>query len=142
MAKKVYAPENVQDRKELGLKAGDTVKVHQKIKEKDKFRTQIFEGIIIAVKHKSEAGATFTVRKVSSGVGVERIFPLYSPMIDKVEVVRRSRMRKAKLYFVRDMVAKGVRRKMRNFVDYIAPVKKEEVVTEEAEAPAETEVAA
>ena len=139
MTKKIYAPENVLDRKALALKAGDTVKIHQKIKEKDKFRTQIFEGIIIAVKHKSEPGATFTVRKVTSGVGVERIFPLYSPMIDKIEIVRRSRMRKAKLYYVRDMVAKGVRRKMRNFVNYIAPVKKEEAIEEVAEEAVATE---
>ncbi len=140
MAKAIYAPETVTDRKTLGIKAGDTVKVQQKIKEKDKYRLQTFEGLVIAVKHKSEPGATFTVRKVASGVGVERIFPLYSPMIEKIEIVRRSRMRKAKLYYVRSMVARDVKRKMRNFVDYIAPVKKEqpieEVVSESAEAQA------
>ncbi len=134
MAKAIYAPENVIERKTLGIKAGDTIKVHQKIKEKDKYRIQMFEGLVIAVKHRNEPGATFTVRKVSSGVGVERIFPLYSPMIEKIEIVRRSRMRKAKLYYVRNMVARDVKRKMRNFVDYIAPVKKvEEAVASETE---------
>ena len=137
MAKKVHAPENVKDRKDLQIKAGDTVKVHQKIKEKDKYRIQMFEGLVIAVKHKSEPGATFTVRKVTSGVGVERIFPLYSPMIDKIEIVRRSKMRKAKLYYVRKMVAKDVRRKTRNFVAYIAPVKKEIIEEVQAETPVE-----
>lgn len=105
---------NTAERKKLNLRAGDTVKVWQKIKEKDKTRLQAFDGLVLAVKHGSEAGATFTVRKVASGVGVEKIFPLYSPMIDKIELVKRSRVRRAKLYHVRDKAAKEVRRQMRN----------------------------
>ena len=81
---------NIEERKKLGLKPGDTVRVHQKITEGDKSRIQIFEGMIIARKHGDEAGGTLTVRKVIDGVGVERIFPFYSPNIDKIEPVRKS----------------------------------------------------
>lgn len=85
----------------------------QKIEEKGKYRLQAFEGLVLARKHGTEAGGTFTVRRVSSGVGVEKIFPLYSPMIDKIEVVKRSRVRRAKLYFIRDKVAREARRQLR-----------------------------
>ena len=105
---------NKDERKKLGLRAGDTVKVWQKIKEKDKTRLQAFDGLVLAVKHGTEAGATFTVRKVARGVGVEKIFPLYSPMIDKIDILKRSKVRRAKLYHVRDKAAKEVRRQMRN----------------------------
>lgn len=107
------SPVDVAARKALDMRAGDTVRVHQKIKEKGKFRTQIFDGMILARKHGAEAGATFTVRKVASGVGVEKIFPLYSPMIEKIEVVKRSKARRAKLYHVRKKAAKEVAREMR-----------------------------
>ncbi len=100
-------------RKNLDIRPGDTVRVMQKIKEKDKFRLQAFEGLILARKHGTEAGATFTVRKVTGGVGVERIFPLYSPMIEKVEVIKRARVRRAKLYFIREKVAREARRQLR-----------------------------
>ncbi|MBI5138257.1 MAG: 50S ribosomal protein L19 [Candidatus Vogelbacteria bacterium] len=100
-------------RKDLDLRAGDTVRVSLKIKEKGKVRLQAFEGLVIAVKHGKEAGGTFTVRKVASGVGVERIFPLYSPSIDKIDILRRSQARRAKLYFIRDKVSKEISRKMR-----------------------------
>src|SRR3989338_1414396 len=88
-------------RKNLDLRPGDTVRVWQKIEEKGKTRLQAFEGLVLARKHGTEAGATFTVRRVASGVGVEKIFPLYSPMIDKIELVKRTRVRRAKLYFIR-----------------------------------------
>ncbi len=101
-------------RKNLDIRAGDTVRVHQKIEEaKGKFRIQLFEGLVLARKHGREAGATFTVRRVASGVGVEKIYPLYSPMIDKVEIVKRARVRRAKLYFIRDKVAREARRQLR-----------------------------
>jgi large subunit ribosomal protein L19 len=108
---------NIEERKKIGLKAGDTVRVHQKITEGDKSRIQIFEGMIIGRKHGNEAGGTFTVRKVIDGVGVERIFPFYSPNIDKIEVVRSSKVRRAKLYNIRDKAAKEIRRKMKNIIN-------------------------
>jgi large subunit ribosomal protein L19 len=107
---------NVEERKKLDIKPGDTVKVWQKIQEKGKTRLQAFEGLILARKHGTEAGATFTVRKVIDSVGVEKIFPLYTPMIDKIEVLRRSKVRRAKLYFVREKAAKEIRRQMRRML--------------------------
>src|SRR5882672_4278832 len=107
------SPVDMEKRKTLDLRPGDTVRVHQRIEEKGKSRIQIFEGLVLARKHGREAGATFTVRRVASGVGVEKIFPLYSPMIDKVEIVKRARVRRAKLYYIRDKVAREARRQLR-----------------------------
>lgn len=107
------SPVNIDLRKKLDVRSGDTVKVFQKIKEGDKFRTQVFEGLVLARKHGTEAGATFTVRKVASGVGVERVFPLYSPAIEKIEVTRRAKVRRAKLYHIREKAAKEISRQMR-----------------------------
>lgn len=107
------SPVNMNERKELGLRAGDTVRVHQKIQDKGKTRIQIFEGLVLARKHGDEPGATFTVRKMSGGIGVEKIFPLYSPMIDKIEIVKRAKVRRAKLYYIREKVAREVKRQMR-----------------------------
>ena len=90
------------------------MRVWQKIQEKGKVRLQAFEGLVLARKHGKEAGATFTVRRVASGVGVEKIFPLYSPIIDKIEVLKRSKVRRAKLYHIRDKAAKEISRQMRN----------------------------
>lgn len=142
MATKVITTVNVEARKKLDLHPGNTVRVWQKIEEdKGRFRLQAFEGIIMAHKHGLEAGATFTVRKVIDGVGVERTFPLYSPMIDEIENVSRSKVRRSKLYFVRRKAAKEIRHKMRKImatrdVDLVtpevaptdAPVKTEEKV--------------
>jgi large subunit ribosomal protein L19 len=110
----VITPVNTQERAKLGVRPGDTVRVHQKIVERGKTRTQVFEGLVIAVKHGTEAGATFTVRATMSGIGVERIFPLYAPFIEKIEITRRSKVRRAKLYFIREKVAREVRRQLRN----------------------------
>lgn len=108
------SPVNMEERKTLGIRAGDTVRVHQKIQDdKGKTRIQIFEGLVLARKHGNEPGATFTVRKMASGVGVEKIFPLYSPMIDKLEIVKRAKVRRAKLYYIREKVAREVKRQMR-----------------------------
>ncbi len=104
---------NIEERTKLDFQSGDTVRVWQKIKEKDKFRLQAFEGLVLARKHGEQAGGTFTVRKVMDGVGVEKIFPLFSPMIDKIEVIRRAKTRRSKLYFVREKAAKEIRRAMR-----------------------------
>jgi len=87
---------------------GDTVKVHVKIKEGEKERIQVFQGVVIS-KRKGTTSATFTVRKVSYGVGVERIFPMHSPIIDKVEVVTRGRVRRAKIYYLRKLRGKAAR---------------------------------
>jgi len=108
------SPVNIEQRRKLDIRSGDTVRVHQKIQEKGKTRIQMFEGLVLAVKHGKETGGTFTVRKMASGVGVEKIFPLYSPIIDKIEIVKRSKVRRAKLYYIRDKVAREIRRKMRN----------------------------
>lgn len=107
---------NTEERKNLDIRPGDTVKVWQKIQEKGKTRLQAFEGLVLARKHGTEAGGTFTVRKVIDGVGVEKIFPLYTPMIDKIELLRRSKVRRAKLYFVREKAAKEIRRQMRRML--------------------------
>ena len=90
------------------FKAGDTVKVHYRIVEGQTQRVQIFEGICIALKN-SGVRRTFTVRKLSYGVGVERVFPMYSPRVEQIEVVRRGRVRRAKLYYLRDRVGKAAK---------------------------------
>ncbi len=113
-------------RAKLGIRAGDSVRVWQNITElktqkqankkevlTKNVRKQAFEGLVLAVKHGTEAGATFTVRKMASGVGVEKIFPLYSPMIDSIEILRRAKMRRAKLYFIRRKASREVKRQMR-----------------------------
>lgn len=110
----VITPVKTNERVSLGIRAGDNVRVHQKVVEKGKTRLQVFEGLVIAVKHGTEPGATFTVRATMSGVGVEKIFPLYSPVIDKIEITKRSKVRRAKLYFIREKVAREVRRQLRN----------------------------
>ena len=112
----VISPIKVEERKALDIRPGDTVKVWQKIQEKGKTRLQAFEGLVLARKHGTEAGGTFTVRKVMDGVGVEKIFPLYTPMIDKIDLLRRSKVRRAKLYFVREKAAKEIRRQMRRML--------------------------
>lgn len=110
---KVRSPVHVEERKDLGIRSGDTVRVWQKIQEKGKIRLQAFEGLVLSVKHGTEAGATFTVRRVASGVGVEKIFPLYSPVIDRIEVLKRTKVRRAKLYYIREKAAREIRRQMR-----------------------------
>ena len=104
----------MEERVALGLRSGDTVRVWQKIKEGEKSRLQAFEGLVLARKHGDEAGATFTVRKTIDGVGVERIFPLYSPVIDEIEILKRSKVHRSKLYFVREKAAKEIKRQMRH----------------------------
>lgn len=123
----VITPVNAAGRAKLGLRAGDTVRVVQNIIELKKgrgtdkkekttktARKQTFEGLVLSVKHGRESGGMFTVRTTLSGVGVEKTFPLYSPVIDSIEIVKRSRVRRAKLYFIREKAAKAVRRQLRN----------------------------
>ncbi|MDP2789343.1 MAG: 50S ribosomal protein L19 [bacterium] len=127
MSKIKFSPVDIEARKKLDFQSGDTVRVWSKIAEEKtstkankksettvKFRLQAFEGIVLARKHGGEAGATFTVRRIASGVGVERIFPLYSPVIDKIELVKKARARRSKLYYIRTKAVKDVRRKMRS----------------------------
>jgi large subunit ribosomal protein L19 len=105
----IRAIEREQMRFDLpAFKAGDTVKVHVKIREGDKERIQVFKGVVVR-KRKGATNATFTVRKVSYGVGVERIFPLHSPNIDKIEVETRGRVRRARLYYLRKLRGKAAR---------------------------------
>jgi len=100
----VISPVNMDTRKNLGIMSGDTVRVWQKIQEKGKVRLQAFEGLVLAKKHGSEAGATFTVRRVSGSVGVEKIFPLYSPNIEKIEVIQKGKVKRARLFYLRKKI--------------------------------------
>lgn len=95
----------------FAFRVGDTVKVHQKVKDGDKDRIQIFEGLVIAKKHGNQPNGTFTVRKISFGVGVERVFPLHSPLIANIEIVKSAKVRRGKIYFIR--TAKGKRSKLK-----------------------------
>lgn len=95
-----------EDLPEFG--SGDTIRVHVKIKEGDKERVQVFQGTVIG-RRGGGTGATFTVRKISSGIGVERVFPLHSPNIDKIEMVRKGQVRRNKLYYLRDLTGKSAR---------------------------------
>jgi len=98
----------------LNFRPGDTVKVHVKIKEGEKERIQAFQGVVIS-KRKGATNATFTVRKVSYGIGVERIFPMHSPVIDRIEVITKGRVRRAKIYYLRNLRGKAARIKEKRF---------------------------
>ncbi len=102
--------ENVAKSAKKAPGPGDTVRVHVRIKEGDKSRIQVFEGTVIAI-HKGGPRTTFTVRKIASGVGVERIFPLYSPFVEEIEIKSRHRVRRAKLYYLRELRGKKARLK-------------------------------
>jgi len=106
--KAIEAVERTQLTKRPDIKPGDIVRVHVKVREGDKERIQVFEGLVIGL-HRGGLRASFTVRKVSFGQGVERIFPLHSPLIDQIEVVRSARVRRAKLFFLRKLKGKAAR---------------------------------
>lgn len=117
------------------FKTGDIVKVHRRIKEGGKERVQIFEGIIIAKKGGQSSSPMITVRKVSSGVGVELVLPVYSSSIDKIEVVKKAKVKRSKLYYIRDKSAKSLRLKYKDMAKFGAseePAKEEIVETKEA----------
>jgi len=105
------------------IKSGYTIKVYQKIKEGAKERIQIFEGIVLARKHGKGISSTITVRKVTDGIGIERIFPVYSPSIEKIEIVKKGKVRRSKLYYLRTAKGKKARLKNKDFVAAIAPEK-------------------
>ena len=149
---RVITPVNIEGRAKLGIRAGDTVRVTQNIIELKKgrgtdkkektiknARKQVFEGLVISTKHGTEAGGMFTARATLSGVGVEKTFPLYSPVIDSIEIVKRSKVRRAKLYFIREKAFKAVRRQLRNArmmnMKSDETVVSEEVTAEDSEAP-------
>jgi len=132
ITKAQFTPVDKDERKKLDFKAGDTVKVWSKILEKGKVRLQAFEGLVLSRKHGVESGATFTVRKVSNGVGVERIFPLYSPNIGKIEILKKSKTRRNKLYFVREKAVKEVKKRLKSTtLSKVENVKEENENTEE-----------
>ena len=106
------------------IRSGDIVRVYQKIQEGDKERVQVFEGLVIARKHGKEMGATIMVRKIISGIGVERIFPIHSPTIEKIEILKRGRVRRAKLYYLRKAKGKKARLKKKEFTEVV----KEEIL--------------
>lgn len=120
---------DMKKRNKIDITPGNTVRVFLRIQEKGKTRLQAFEGLVIARKHGSEAGATFTVRKVASGVGMEKTFPLYSPVIDKIEIVKKSKVRRSKLYYIRDKAAKEIRRRMKQIIGG----KKDDTIDDEEE---------
>ncbi|MFA5996137.1 MAG: 50S ribosomal protein L19 [Candidatus Paceibacterota bacterium] len=153
---KIITPVNAEGRAKLGIRSGDTVRVVQNIVELKKgrgtdkkekttksTRKQVFEGLVLSTKHGTESGAMFTVRATLSGIGVEKTFPLYTPSIDSIEIVKRSEVRRSKLYFIREKAAKAVRRQLRNARmlhlksdETIAPVEVEAAASIEAETEA------
>lgn len=126
-----------------GLMTGDVVKVFRKIVEGGKERIQVFQGMVIAVKGKQSSSPTITVRKVSNGVGVELVLPMFSPMIEKIEILKKAKVSKSKLYYIRDKSAKSLKLKYKDMAEFAkaeeAPVAKEEVVAESAAAEVEGE---
>jgi large subunit ribosomal protein L19 len=119
------------------LRSGDVVKVYRKIKEGNKERTQMFEGMVIAVKGRQSSSPTITVRKVTAGIGVELVLPLNSPQVEKIELIKRTRARRAKLYFVRDKSGKVLSKKLKEVA--VKPSSKKAAEAQpvaEAEAPA------
>jgi len=119
---KQYLKTNLSD-----IRVGDVVKVYQKIKEGEKEKIQIFEGLLLAMKHGKGVNGTMTVRRVISGVGVERIFPLHSPAVEKIEIIGRNKVRRAKLYYLRNVSGKKAKLKRKSFVP---ETPKEEETTE------------
>ncbi|MBI2097771.1 MAG: 50S ribosomal protein L19 [Candidatus Vogelbacteria bacterium] len=125
----IISPVDLEARRAWALVPGATIRVWQKIIEGGKTRLQPFDGLVIACQHGREPGATFTVRRVASGVGTEKIFPLYSPLIDKVEILKSAKVRRAKLYYVRIKSRRDIRRKVKQ-VDLAAAL--DETLDEEA----------
>ena len=109
-----------QLKKVPAFRPGDTVRIHTKIQEGDKERIQIYEGVVISMRG-SDVQASFTVRKVSYGIGVERVFPLHSPMIDRIEVKQRGQVRRAKLYYLRELAGRAARIEEREVVEVAGP---------------------
>lgn len=146
MQKKVieFNQEIRKEKEFFDFQSGDVVKVHLRIKEGQKERIQVFEGLIIAKKGGQSSSATITVRKVSHGTGVEMIVPLYSKNVVKIELVKRAKVRRAKLYYVRGLSAKKSRMKYKDISKFVVPEEKEEKVEEtkeeQSEAPSQESI--
>lgn len=137
MATKLEIFNQVQLKKDLpDIRPGDTIRVHQKIEEKGKERIQVFEGVVIARKHGKGISATITVRRVISGVGVEKVFPIHSPAIDKIEISKRGKVRRAKLYYLREAKGKKARLKRKDFVEAITKEEPKTIKEEKSAEPA------
>ncbi len=108
-----FQAKHMPESKLKDLRTGWTVKVHQRIKEGEKTRVQAFEGTVIAKKHGNQAGGTITIRRVSGGFGVEKVFPVYLPSIEKVQVLKKPKVRRAKLYYLRDKTSREIKKKMK-----------------------------
>lgn len=120
MQKKIIEFNQAQRSKKFpDFQAGDVVKVYRKIKEGDKERIQVFQGIIISIKGKQSSSPMITVRKVTDGIGVELILPIFSPGIEKIEVVKRAKIRRAKLFYLRGLTAKKSRMKYKELAEFI-----------------------
>jgi len=139
MQKKIIEFNQAQRSKKFpDFQAGDVVKIHRKIKEGDKERIQVFQGIIISIKGKQSSSPMITVRKVTDGIGVELILPIFSPSIEKIEVVKRAKVRRAKLFYLRGLTAKKSRMKYKELAEFIPEAEKtqapaaEESIQEEA----------
>lgn len=147
MKKEIIEFNKIQRAKKMpDFQAGDVVRVHRKIIEGEKKRTQVFEGMVIAVKGKQSSSPIITVRKISSGVGVELIIPVYSPTVGKIELVKHARMRRSKAYYIRTKSAKSLRMKYKDMKEFAglekakeATAETPEVKTEETKKAEETE---
>jgi len=131
---KVISPVDVEKRQEIDIQTGDTVRVVERVDNgSGEHRLEPFEGIVLGRKHGDEPGGTFTVRSEIEGVGVEKIFPLYSPRIDEIKIVRRAQMRRSKLYHIRDKAARQIRRQMRRMINVDISTKTEDEEVDENE---------
>lgn len=128
-----YAKSLLKRKKLPDIGSGDIVRVHERVKEGNKTRTAIFEGLVIARRHGSEPGATITVRKISYGIGVERVFPLYAPTIVKFDIIRRAKVRRAKLHYIRKRIGRQA-----TLRGELVPPSEGEAETEEPSAESET----
>jgi large subunit ribosomal protein L19 len=127
---------NLRGSKKIDFQAGDVVKIHLKIKEGGKERVQMFEGIVIGIKGKQSSSPTITVRKISHGVGVEMILPILSKNVQKIELVKKAKVRRAKLYYIRELTAKKSRMKYKEIKEFIkeeAPIIEENKTEEKKE---------
>jgi large subunit ribosomal protein L19 len=134
MSKKLEAFNKNLTKKDLPeIRPGYTVKIYQKMKEGDKHKVQTFEGLVLAKKHGNGLSGTITVRKVSLGVGIERIFPIHSPLVEKIEVLKKGKVRRSKLYYLRTAKGKNARLKRKDITDVSAIQEKKAELEQEGE---------